>query len=644
MTSSKAQTKASLTPGDNFYQYVNQEWIARHPLPPDKARLDNFTILNDENTERLKRILETDPRSDEPVGPMRVRSFYKTAMDEETIECIGLTPLVPMLQTIDGMTDRSQLVSFITQQHGLGRSLVWSIDLDVDDKNSQRYLLRIGQHGLGLPDRDYYFEKGAQFKTARDGYRTFLIDLFTLLGKDNTKERADQVIALETKLAAVSFTATQRRDAEACYNLCHTTELAKAYPGLDWNAYLEAIGCGKVRELLISQPPFLHAVLELFAGEPLADWQDYLTVHYLLPLLPMLPQAYQALHFAFYGKVISGAEEQEPRYRRSISLCLTTLAEPIGQLFVEHYFDEQAKTTIRDMVEHIKSAFRIRLEHVSWMTTPTKKRALQKLDTFMPLLGYPDKWREYQSLQLGPVFVENVLRIRSFEWQFNIGRLAKPVDRNEWLMSPATVNAYYWSSVNGITFPAAILQPPFFDPCGDFAANYGSIGVIIGHEMTHGFDDNGSKFDEIGNMRAWWGEKDRSAFEKRARLLSAHYSKQVVAEHHVNGGLVLGEAIADLGGMLIAYDAFQQKIQETGYTQSAEKLVPEQRFFLAFARMWRGKRRPEMLLRQLMTDPHAPDELRVNVTLSHVDAFYAAFPIMEQDRQFVPPAQRIRIW
>jgi putative endopeptidase len=638
------EVSPELKPGNDFYRYVNEKWLKAHPIPDDKSRVAAFTVLNDENIERLKALLEAPDNPKDSPNTMQAKALYRSAMDEATIEENGIDHLRPVLDRIAQLDGPKAIKDFIASWHGHGLRLLWRADRDVDDKDSQRYLARILQSGLGLPDRDYYFEQGEQFDTARDGYRKFISELFGLLGLDNPEQRAKSVYSLEEKLAKASSTALEQRDPDASYNIFDHAELKTAFPSLDWADYLNTIGFGKAKEIVISQPNFLKVALALLESEDLETWRNYITAQCLLPLMTTLPNAYDRLYFNFYGKVLSGAKEPERRYRCAINMCMGILPEPTGRLFTEAHFDEPAKQTIIDLVGHLQAILKERIKELPWMSEPTKKAALNKLATFMPLLGYPDKWRDFTDLKQNNSYVENVMAIQRFNWNHDASLLMETVDRTEWLMSPAMVNAYYWPNTNGITFPAGILQPPFFDAKGDFAANYGGIGVVIGHEITHGFDDEGSKFDLIGNLKSWWTEGDRASFDERTKRLIDQYNNYEIEGRHVNGALTLGENIADLGGAIIAFGALRKYLQESGQNQLIDGFTPEQRFFMSYARTWRENERPERALQSLVSDPHSPASLRVNGVVTNLDAFYEAFDIKPTEALYQAPDERVRIW
>ncbi len=640
----QSEVSPHIRPGDDFYQYVNQKWIAEHPVPDNKASISAFSVLADQNYERIKTLLEADISADDTVETAVAKQFYQAAMDTTAIEKAGLRPVDAQLATIAKATTPDKVRQYMQQCHRDGQALIWITSFDVDDKDSKRYIARMYQSGLGLPDRDYYFDNDDRFTKIRADYNQFLISTFTLLGYDNPTQRAQNVISIEKKLAEASQTATQERDSQATYNMYSIAELQTEVPTIDWTAYFAHVGFKDLKQVVLSQPSFIATAAQLLDSEPVAAWQDYCVMHTVVPLMNALPEAYDALHFSFYGTVLGGATEREPRFRRIISKAIRMLPEPTGQLYVKHYFDEAAKQEISDLVGYIIDALRVRIDALDWMSNATKQRAHEKLDTFIPLLGYPDTWRSYADVKLGAVHADNILALDRFEWEYDRARLAHPVDRREWVMPPALVNAAYWPNANSIVFPAAILQAPFFTSGGDFAANYGGIGMVIGHEISHGFDDQGSIYDQDGNMQSWWTLEDRSAFEARSKQLIDQYSQYVLEGRHVNGELTVGENIGDLGGMLIAFDALQQKIKQSGNDKLLDGFTPAQRFFIAQARVWRDNARPEHRLRGLVSDPHSPDMLRVNGVVTNVDGFYEAFDVKEGDALYKPEKERVRIW
>src|SRR5581483_9814401 len=421
----RAETTEAIRPGDDFYMHVNAKWLATHPIPDSKSRLGAFTEISDDNVELLRTRLEAPDTKDAPYATTLAKQFYRAAMAEKYIVKQGITSVRPLLEEIDAIQDTPSLAAFITKQHSLGFDLVWGSGFDVDEKDCTRYVFRIVQYGLGLPDRDYYLEEGERFEEIRNKYRTFLVETFGLLGLSNSAQRADAVISLETDLAKASSTATERRDVVAQYNPFTRGQLAKTIPGFDWPAYLAEVGYTLRRPVIVAQPRFLKAAVELFGSRPLNDWQSYLAFHSVLPLMPALPKPYELLHFGFYGTVLGGATEQEPRYRRVINACMGLLPEPTGRVFTDAYFHEDAKIAIYDLVEHIKSALHRRIEHLAWMSPATKARAFEKLAAFQALLGYPDSWRAYEGLALGDSYVENVRAVRAYEHAYDMSRLTR---------------------------------------------------------------------------------------------------------------------------------------------------------------------------------------------------------------------------
>lgn len=635
---------SSVNPGDDFYNYVNKKWCDTNPIPADKARVSALIDIGETVTEQLRELLEKPVGQNESINSRLAKKLYASAMDDAAIEKQGLGPIQPFVDEIERLKTADDIKALITNFHSEGKALVWQLTMDVDEKDSRRYVMTINQGGLLLPNRDYYFESGERFETTRSAYKEFLTRFFELLGKDDIDARVKNVYEIEEKLAAASNTSIENRDTEALYNPLSFDMLMDEFAGIDWAQYRKQTGVDVLHELIIHQPKFMHEVIRLIDAVGIEAWQDYLIAHVTVPAMPFLSKQYDEAHFAFFGKVLTGAEKREDRYKRAIRSVTHLLPEPVGQLYTDAHFDENAKAAITDLVSHVQEALRVRIKQLDWMSETTKERALEKLDTFAPLLGYPDKWHDYSSLELVDGYVENVLTIRTYDWKYDIGRVTGPVDREEWLMSPATVNAYYWPNTNGITFPAAILQPPAFDAGGDFAANYGAIGVIIGHEIIHGFDDNGSKYDKIGNFESWWTDEDRTLFEARAEALAAQYDAYEIDGHHVKGQLTLGENIADLGGILIAYDALQNKLKESDLSYELDGFTPEQRFFLAQARIWRTNIRPELALQFLVSDPHSPAHLRVNGVVTNVDAWYDNFDIAASSVLYKAAAERIRIW
>ena len=640
----KHEITSSLKPGDDFYHYVNQRWLKAHPIPADKASFGVFEVMTDTNLDKLRRLLETKINAKEPLTTRLVKQYYQSAMDEAAIAKMTPAFVKAILDEVAALNDRVAIGQYLASQDAKGQGILWDLIIEPDDKDSKHYLTRFWQGGLGLPERTYYLEDGERFEQIRRQYRQYLADFFKLAGLDQPASRAKHVYELEVALAKASLAAADCRDPERVYNLSTPAQLAKRYPALDWDDYIKTIGLGSAKQVNIAQPDFVAAVNRLLTEQPIEHWRDYLVIHSLQPVAAKLSKPYEELIFGFYGKVLSGREELEPRWLRVARQCMVVLPEPTGRLFVEHYFDETAKAAIKDLVSHLRKALGARLGRLDWMADETKRQAQHKLSTFLPLLGYPDHWKSYDGLEFSNNHAGNYLAACRFDWRDHASRIEDSVDRTEWLMSPALVNAYYWPNTNGITFPAGILQPPFFDATGDFAANYGAIGAVIGHELTHGFDDQGSKYDADGNLVTWWQPADRTAFDARAQQLAKQYSRYKIADRHLDGQLTLGENIADLGGLLVAYDALQQALAESGQRQKIDGFTPEQRFFISYARTWCRYTRDEFLLQRIVADPHSPELFRVNGVVPNMDAFYDAFAVKPGEKLYLPPAKRVRIW
>lgn len=640
----KNELDPNIKPGDDLFRHVNGKWIAANPIPDDQSQWDMMTILNLDNLKKLHDLLEAEIDPTEPLMNQLVKQYYKSAMDEAEIQKATESIVKDITHEVKKLSSSADLASYITHCHQQGIGLLWNLVIEPDDKNSLRYLTRLWQGGLSLPEKSYYLEDSEEMKQIRAKYLDYLTRLIELIGEKNAPERAKKILDLETDLAKISNSAVENRDIEKLYNLVASSELATDHGHMDWPAYLSSIGLGKPAEVIISQPKYFRELMKLLEDRPLESWKDYLLVHRIGALASKLSKDYEELVFDFFARTLRGTQEMEPRHLRSIRACLAMLPEPTGRLYVEHYFNEEAKASIQDLVDHILKAFRNRLEKLEWMKPETKQKAYAKLDTFLPLLGYPDKWKDFGDLKLGHIYAQNWDAINQFSWDFEAKKLNGPVDKTEWFMSPALVNAYYWPNSNGITFPAGILQSPFFDPKGDLASNYGGIGAVIGHEITHGFDDEGSKFDKDGNMKAWWSDEDRQAFEDRAAQLEKQYSKYKLYGRHVDGKLTLGENIADLGGVLVAFDAYLTKIKESGENKLVDGMTPEQRFFAAYAKTWRGHDRKELTLQLLVRDPHSPDIFRVNGVVPNIDKFYDAFDVEIDQKLYIKPDERVRIW
>ncbi|HEY9101987.1 M13 family metallopeptidase [Chitinimonas sp.] len=632
---------------DNLYLAVNGGWQKTAEIPADRTWSGAFSDLRDLSEARVREIVEqaagraaTDPEA------KRIADFYQSFMDEAAVEKTGLAPLQPLLAELAGINDKAALTSQFGKLQRLGVSLPFNIGVNVDAKDSSRYLLDVGQNGLGLPDRDYYLQKDARMVKARAAYVSYLQTLFTLAGNDaaTAKKKAAAVMALETKLAKVQWSTVQNRDPEKTYNKLDLAGLTKTAPQFDWQAFVAATGTG-VTEVNLNQPSYAQNAAKLIAGESVAVWRDYLVARTLDRYSPVLTKAFVDANFAFHQQAIAGAKEIKPRWKRGVALIESNLGEDVGKQYVARYFPAEAKAKMDTLVGNLIKAYAQSIDKLAWMSPATKAQAQEKLSKYAVKIGYPSKWRDYSGLEVkAGDLIGNFTRGAEFAYRYDIGHLGKPVDRSEWGMTPQTVNAYYNPNMNEIVFPAAILQPPFFDANADDAVNYGGIGAVIGHEISHGFDDQGSRFDGNGNMREWWQDPDRKAFSGlTARLVSQYNGYSPLQGRFVNGQLTLGENIADLSGLQIAYKAYHLSLEGKD-APVMDGYSGDQRFFIGFAQVWREKVREQARLQWLVIDPHSPSNFRAVGAAVNSDAFHAAFGTKPGDGMFKPEAERIRIW
>jgi putative endopeptidase len=625
-----ANLDTTVKPCDDFYHFANGGWLKSHPLPADKAIYGSFAEVSDHNREILKQILdETSAKRTWPKGSVeqKVGDFFAAGMDEKAIEKRGTAPLKPILATIDGLKDSKHLALTLAKLHSEGLPGGFGFFVMQDAKNSTRYMGALNQGGLGLPDRDYYLNDDARTKDIRAKYEAHVAKMFELAGDpaDLAKARARVVLDLETRMAQAAWSRVALRDPQKTYNKRTLAELAKEAPGFDWAAYFKARGA-KIDELNVRQPSYAAAFAKFAAETPATQWRTYLRWHALRATADLLPKAFEDEDFAFYGKVLNGTPEQEARWKRVEAMEDGTIGEALGQLYVKKAFPPESKKRMLELVGNLRAALHERIQKLDWMGEATKAQALKKLDAFGVKIGYPDKWKTYPFDVKRDDYFGNVRRASAYRVKDNLSKLGKPIDRTEWGMTPSTVNAYYSPTMNEIVFPAGILQPPFFDPKADDAVNYGSIGWVIGHEMTHGFDDQGSQFDADGNLKNWWTDADRKAYQARTDLMVKQYDAyEPLKGEHVNGKLTLGENIADLGGMKIAYAAFKKSLQGKPEPAKIDGFTAEQRFFLGAATIWRNHIRPAALSVRLKTDPHSPGVERVIGPMSDLPEFFQAW-------------------
>jgi putative endopeptidase len=636
-------------PCRDFNQFANGGWLAHAEIPAAYATWGSFVELGERNRETLHRILETaraNAKATRGSAPWMLGTFYASCMDSDGVEAAGLGPVRPQLTAVDGMKGVADMPRVLAALHGAGIPGVFGFRAGQDPKNSDLMIAFAGQGGIGLPDRDYYFRSDSASKATRAAYLTGVTKLLKLAGADEpaAKADADRVFALETALAGASMNAVERRDPKATYHKMPVDSLIRLAPIFGWRAYLTGRGVGALDSVNVTQPRFFRGVDSLLAAVPLDTWKAYFRVRVLTDAAPFLSRAFAETWFE-YQKVLSGTEVMQPRWKRSLTWTDQDLGDLLGQAYVKERFPAEARERAMRMVKNLEAALGDRIAGVDWMTDATRAAARAKLEAFANKIGYPDTWRDYAGVELArATLYANHLSAQGYELRRNLSKLGKPVDRGEWNMTPPTVNAFYSSSLNSINFPAGILQPPFFDPSWDDALNYGGIGAVIGHEMTHGFDDRGRQFDAKGNLRDWWTAEDAANYKSRADQVADQFSSYTVLDTlHLNGRLTLGENIADLGGLAVAYHALQKALEGKQRT-TIDGFTPEQRFFLSYARVWRGLYRPEALRTRVQTDPHSPPVWRVNGPLSNLPEFAQAFGCKAGDPMVRDEGKRARIW
>lgn len=633
---------------EDFFLAVNGKWLAETAIPADKASYGSFHILNDNSQQAVKAIIdEVSARADLKAGSdeHKLGSFYNSFMDEATIEKLGLSPLQPQLDAIKAVTDKSQLAALFAslQRDGIAIPFGWYVNNDA--KNSSEYAVYLGQGGLGLPDRDYYFKDDEASVNIINQYKAYLTDMFTLAGNTDAAAAAERVYALEKALAEHHWTRLESRNADKTYNKMSASELNSSMGSFDWAAFAEGVKLAGVSDIIVRQPSYFEGFAKVVQSADLQTWQDYLTMRAINSYADKLSSNFADRRFAFYSTTLSGVEEQQPRWKRAVDASDEVLGELTGKLYVERHFKPEAKARMEQLVANLIKAYEISIKELEWMTEETKVAALEKLSTFTPKIGYPDKWKDYSALEIkADDLVGNFMRASHWAYDDMLNKLGKPIDKSEWFMTPQTVNAYYNPVNNEIVFPAAILQPPFFNMEADDAVNYGGIGGVIGHEIGHGFDDQGAKYDGNGNLRNWWTEQDKGQFQARGAKLIGQYNRfEPLPGVNVNGAVALGENIGDLGGMTVALKAYHLSL-EGKEAPVMDGFTGEQRFFISWAQVWRTKFREEALRRQLSTGPHSPAHYRVIGVLPNIPEFYTAFDIKEGDKMYLPPEQRVKIW
>lgn len=634
-------------PGDDFFAYSAGTYLKNLEIPADKTSYGMFTKLRDLSQERTRTIIEKSAASGGAAGSeaQKVGDFFASFMDEAGIEARGISPLKPDLEAVAAIASKADLAEAFGRNTKLSALAPIAVGIGPDRKNPDRFVVQAFQSGLGLPDRDYYLDdKNPAFGAARAKYTAYIATLLGLAGYDNAAARAEAIFALETAIARTHWTRVERRQAEKTYNPVATADLATRFPGVDWARLMAGTGIPAQGETIIATPSAIEGTAKLIDSIPLEIWKDYLAFHTIRDAAPYLPKAFVDANFEMYNKTLGGQPQPQPRWQRGVDLTSSVLGEALGKLYVTEYFPPEAKAKADVLVKNIIAAMDTRLENLAWMDPKTRAAAREKLAAFTPKIGYPDKWTDYSAFEVtrGDA-LGNAKRAALFEHYRDVAKLGRPVDRSEWFMTPMTVNAYANPTWNEIVFPAAILQAPFFDPAADDAINYGAIGAVIGHEITHHFDDQGRKYDKTGRLADWWTEEDVKRFKAETDKVVAQYGAyEPVPGKRVNGELTLGENMADLAGITIAYDAWKRSL---GGKQAPviDGFTGEQRFFLGFSQVWRQKYRQAALMQQLVTDPHTPGHFRPYV-VRNIDAWYDAFKVKPGEKLYLSPEARIKVW
>jgi putative endopeptidase len=639
----------SIRPQDDLYRHVNEKWIERTEVPSDKARYGSFLVLAEEAEKAVHEIIEEARTAAPGTEERKFGDVYASFMDEKRIDQLGARPLRPLLDEVDAIGSIDAFLATAGRFERRGTSGFFEVFIDNDPGDPERYLVFLEQGGLGLPDESYYREE--KFADIRDKYLVYLEKILGLAGLDRPGQRAKRIFALESELAKNHWDNVRSRDSEATYNPRKWKDIVAtaAVDGLTLTAWLDGVDApkGSFKEVVVRQPSFLESLPSLITDVRLEAWKDWLAWQVVRSNAAYLSKDFVDANFDFYGNTLTGTPELRARWKRGVALVEGSLGEAVGRTYVDRHFPDSSKKAMDILVHNLIEAYRDSITHLDWMTEATRAKAIEKLDKFAPKIGYPVKWRDYSSLQVSPDnLLANVAAVNEFEFQRELGKIGKPLDRDEWFMTPQTINAYYNPGMNEIVFPAAILQFPFFDPNRDAAANYGAIGAVIGHEIGHGFDDQGSKFDGDGRLLDWWTADDRAAFEKRTGSLIAQYdalAPRQVPEHHVNGALTIGENIGDLGGLGIAWKAYLIAL-DGEEPPVVDGLTGAERFFLSWAQAWQLKARDEEVIRLIAIDPHSPNEFRCNQIVRNIDDFYTTFGVTPADALWLAPEERVTIW
>ncbi len=643
----KSGMDTTVKPGDNFFLYANGGWMKTTTIPDDQSGWGSFYTLYEDNQKNLKGILEDALKTNSAKGSLeqKVGDYYASGMDTIAIEKVGAEPLKPMLAKIDAVKDYKDLMNLVAESNAEGEGFLVGFYVSADEKNSTQNIAVFYQSGLSLPEKDYYTRTDSATVAARNGLVDYAKKMFTFTGTDSATaaKNAATILALETEMSKSHRTPVELRDPQKNYNKLSLADLEKLSPNVNWANFFDKMKV-KVDSVDMGQPGYYAALSNLLTTQPIDTWKTKLKFDYISNNASLLGKNFQDANFAF-GRIFSGQKKDSDRWKKMVNRVNGGLGELLGQLYVKKYFTETAKQRMDELVNNLQKAFQARINKLDWMSDSTKQRATVKLNAFLKKIGYPSKWKNFDDVTIDKNnFFANAKSVQAHDQKEQVEKIGKPVDKTEWGMSPPTVNAYYNPTNNEIVFPAGILQFPFFDANADDAINYGGIGMVIGHEMTHGFDDQGSQYDEKGNMKNWWAAADNDKFKVKTGAVAKQYSGFTVLDNlHVNGELTLGENLADIGGLAIAYDAFKMTRQGQD-TVKIDGFTPDQRFFLGYAQVWRLKNRDETLRSRITTDPHSPEMFRVNGPASNFDPFYAAFGVKEGDKMYIKPEDRAKIW
>ncbi len=647
----KANMDLTAKPGTDFYQYATGGWTAAHPLTPEYSRYAQFDALAENNRKQLRELIEEMASKKHEKGSLeqKIGSLYRLAMDSVRRNKEDYAPIKALLSEVQAIDSRTAIQYEMAKLQSLGISNFFSFGCDADLKDAKWNLMQINQGGISMGERDYYLENDEPTKKIRDAYRQYVKNLFTMTGMtaDEATKAMEAVLKIETRIATASYSATKQRDVEGNYHKMSYQKLLTDFPGIDWSTQFLLSGIPAFKEISVNQPEPIHEVESILKECSVDELKAYLYFKVVDDASNALSDRFRQESFNFYNHTMAGAEQDRPRWKRAVASVEGALGMAVGKLYVEKYFPESSKQRMMELVKNLQVALGQRIDQQKWMSEETKKQAHEKLNSFYVKIGYPDEWMDYSKLDIDDSlsYYENMVRATQFRSNYYIEKhVNKPTDRNEWLMTPQTINAYYNPTTNEICFPAGILQPPFFNAEADDACNYGAIGVVIGHEMTHGFDDQGAQFDKDGNLRNWWTAKDKAEFEKRTKVMSDFFDHiKVLPDLHANGKLTLGENTADHGGLNIAFQALQNAMKLHPLCNK-DGFTPEQRFFLSYGLIWANNTREAMLRQLVKTDPHAPARWRVNGALPHIDSWYKAFNITSKDPLFIPKKDRVNIW